>query len=57
MDEKQISLLAKRISRKFTWLSTCVQSFDVVGIGEQHDLTHLFTDRALQKDRNLIKQD
>ncbi len=57
MDEKQISLLAKRISRKFTWLSTCVQNFDVTDIGEQHDLTHLFTDRALQKDRNLIKQD
>ncbi|WP_155116615.1 hypothetical protein [Helicobacter bilis] len=35
----------------------CVQSFDVADIGEQHDLTHLFTDRALQKDRNLIKQD
>lgn len=49
MDEKQISLLAKRISRKFTWLSTCVQSFDVADIGEQHDLTHLFTDQSFTK--------
>ena len=43
MDDFAIELLAKRLSRKFSWLSTCVQNFDVTDIGEQHDLTHLFT--------------
>lgn len=43
MDEKQINLLTKRLSRKFSWLSACVLNFDVTDIGEQHDLTHLLT--------------
>lgn len=57
IDEDDIVVLIKSLADKFTWLSTCVQNFDVTDIGEQHDLTHLFTDRTLQKDRNLIKQE
>ena len=57
IDEDDIVVLIKSLADKFTWLSTCVQNFDVTDIGEQHDLTHLFTDRTLQKDKNLIKQE
>ncbi|WP_231860208.1 hypothetical protein [Helicobacter himalayensis] len=56
MDEKQINLLVKRLSRKFSWLSSCMQHFDVTDIGEQHDLTHLLTSKASQKDKYLTKQ-
>ena len=43
MDNFAIELLTKRLSRKFSWLSTCVLNFDVTDIGERHDLTRLLT--------------
>lgn len=56
MNEREVAKLARKLNKQLSWLSTCVQNFDVTDIGEQHDLTHLFTDRTLQKDKNLIKQ-
>ncbi len=50
-----IELLTKRLSYKFSWLSACVQHFDVTDIGEQHDLTHLLTSKIYQKDKSLAK--
>lgn len=43
MDDFAIELLTKRLSRKFSWLSTCVLNFDVTDIGKERDLTHLLT--------------
>ena len=62
MDEKQIDLLAKRLSRQFPWLPDCVQKFDVTDIGEQHDLTHLLSKnqqkiKAPDKQANLDRQE
>ncbi len=54
MDDFTIELLTKRLSRKFSWLPSCVQHFDVTDIGEQHDLTHLLTSKASQRDKKYI---
>ncbi|MBX7491285.1 VapD family protein [Helicobacter turcicus] len=42
MRDRQINLLTRRLARKFTWLSSCIQEFDVTDIGEQYSLSHIF---------------
>ena len=49
MDEFDIELLIKRMSKQYSWLYSCVQRFDVTDIGEQYDLTHLFTCESQRK--------
>ena len=41
MDEYDISNLTRKLAKKFTWLSGCVQKFDVTDIGEQYSLIHI----------------
>lgn len=53
MDDFGIELLTKRLSRNFSWLSACVQHFDVTDIGEQYDLTHLLTSKIYKKNKNI----
>lgn len=42
MSDKEINLLVKRLSKQFSWLSTCIQQFDVTDIGRQYSLNHIF---------------
>lgn len=42
MDDFDIELLTKRLAKNFTWLSGCVQKFDVTDVGEQYSLMHIF---------------
>ena len=44
MDDKAISLLAEKLNEAFSWLSSCIQEFDVTDIGEQYSLNHIFKD-------------
>ena len=44
MDDKAISLLAEKLNEEFSWLSSCIQEFDVTDIGEQYSLNHIFKD-------------
>ncbi|WP_270985543.1 VapD family protein [Campylobacter helveticus] len=41
MDEYDISNLTRKLAKKFAWLSSCVQKFDVTDIGEQYSLMHI----------------
>lgn len=41
MDEYDISNLTRKLSKNFTWLSSCVQKFYVTDIGEQYSLIHI----------------
>lgn len=54
LNDKQVSKMVEKLAEQFSWLSTCVQHFDVTDIGEQHDLTHLFISKI--KDKNLAEQ-
>lgn len=51
MEDDDIALLIRSLSRQFSWLSNCVQKFDVTDIGEQYDLTHLLTNKISQKNK------
>ncbi|ARJ56707.1 VapD family protein [Campylobacter cuniculorum] len=44
MDDIQIDILAKKLVKEFSWLSSCIQEFDVTDIGEQYSLNHIFKD-------------
>lgn len=53
LDEYMVSKLIKKMDGSLSWLSTCVQRFDVTDIGEQYDLTHLLTDKAPHKQQSI----
>lgn len=40
------------MSKKFTWLSSCIQEFDVTDIGEQYSLSHIFRE-SITMDKTL----
>ncbi|ARJ56098.1 VapD family protein [Campylobacter cuniculorum] len=44
MDDDKILTLTRELNRKFSWLSSCIQEFDVTDIGEQYSLNHIFKD-------------
>ena len=44
MKDEQVSSLARKLNKKFSWLSSCIQEFDVTDIGEQYSLNHIFKD-------------
>ena len=59
ISDRQINLLTRRLARKFTWLSSCVQKFDVTDIGEQYSLIHIFkedTNPSLTTDLLISKE-
>ena len=53
MEDDDIFLLTLNLTNEFSWLSNCVQKFDVTDIGEQYDLTHLLINKFSQKDREI----
>ena len=55
IDEYDISKLAEKMAKKFTWLSSCIQEFDVTDIGEQYSLSHIFR-KSITKDKSLSKE-
>lgn len=55
MSDKQVLKIIEKFGARFEWLSTCVQRFDVTEVGEQYDLTHIFTDKAPHKQQNIEK--
>ena len=57
IDDDRVSVLITRLSRQFSWLSNCVQKFDVTDIGEQYDLTHLLTNKFSQLQDKISSQD
>ena len=44
MKDEQASSLARKLNKEFSWLSSCIQEFDVTDIGEQYSLNHIFKD-------------
>ena len=38
VDERQITRIINKLTKKFTWLGECVKEFDVTEIGEQYSL-------------------
>ena len=57
IDDDRVSVLITRLSRQFSWLSNCVQKFDVTDIGEQYDLTHLLINKFSQLQDKISSQD
>ncbi len=38
MEDEYIFLLIRKISKKITWLASCIKEFDITDIGEQYSL-------------------
>lgn len=46
MSDAEITLLVTRLNARFSWLSKCINRFDVTNIGKNYDLSALFTDSS-----------
>lgn len=55
MDNFKIEIITKKLSKKFPWLSSCIQEFDVTDIGEQYSLNHIFK-KSISLDKSLSEE-
>lgn len=49
IDERQITRIVSKLTKKFTWLGDCVKEFDITEIGEQYSLKETIQDLCAKK--------